>query len=171
MRLRVTFGSTLSRTTKRKLIFYFNILFLFLLLLYYYWQQWPSCYISFNNAWIVSMQVLLTECTTEYSHVYIRLFNSIRVIRVMLKLRKITEGWDGWKFQNLLLQSSDAFGCMWQHEAWSNFLRHVERDLGSGLLLHNSIVLCTCKIMQFQDWPLYSIRLRTTLLLAKRLLH
>ena len=30
----------------------------------------------------------------------------------------LAEGWDGWKFQNLLLQRSDAFGCMWQNEAY-----------------------------------------------------
>ena len=36
----------------------------------------------------------------------------------MLKWCKIAEGWDGWKFQNLLLQRSDAFCCMWQNEAY-----------------------------------------------------
>ena len=36
----------------------------------------------------------------------------------MLKWYKIAEGWDQWKFQNLLLQGSDAFDCMWQNEAY-----------------------------------------------------
>ena len=68
----------------------------------------------------------------------------------MLKWCKIVEGWDGWKFQGGLLIQAGSYVDKMVKPDWSNFPRHIERDLDNGLLLQQ-FVLGTCMIMQFLD--------------------
>ena len=71
--------------------------------------------------------------------------------------------------QSLLIQTGSYVHKMVLPD-WSNFPRHIQRDLDNDLLLRQ-FVLKHVYDLRFLDWPLYPIRLCTTLLLALRLFH
>ena len=106
MGLRVTFGSTTSPTTKK---IFFKYFFFFTTTIIINNSNYSVIfYITMHD--IVSMQLLLTECTTKYLHVCV--FDYLIRCELCLSGAKSLKGGMGRKIQNLLLQRSDAFGCI-----------------------------------------------------------